>query len=112
MKLGDIVILSFPFTNLTTAKARPAVVVAQTPDFNDLIVCLITSVIPQVIHPLHLLLTPNPTNNLRAKSLIKIYRIATVEINRVSAVIGRLETSEIDSFKQKFKSLVDTEMQP
>ncbi len=32
MKTGDIVIIPFPFAELTNIKARPAVVIAETKD--------------------------------------------------------------------------------
>jgi len=111
MNLGDIVIISFPFSDLISAKARPAVVVTQTPDFGDVVVCLITSVIPSTLHPQQIPLTPNLINNLRTESVIKVYRIATVESNKVLAVIGKLNTLELSDFKHKFISLVDTNME-
>ena len=39
---GDIVVIPFPFSDLTEAKRRPALVVAKL-DGNDLILCQITS---------------------------------------------------------------------
>jgi mRNA interferase MazF len=40
--VGDVVILPFPFSDLSSRKLRPAVVVAKA-DFSDLIFCQITS---------------------------------------------------------------------
>jgi mRNA interferase MazF len=39
---GDIVVLPFPFSDLTQTKRRPALVINQL-DGNDLILCAITS---------------------------------------------------------------------
>lgn len=39
---GDVVVVPFPFSDLTQAKRRPALVVAVLPG-NDLILCQITS---------------------------------------------------------------------
>jgi mRNA interferase MazF len=108
MQVGDIVIVSFPFTDLVSYKARPAVVIRQTLDkHQDVILSLISSVVPQILSPLQMLLKPNSTNNLRALSVIKIERIATVENDKILSVIGKLSREESTTFKQLFISLVD-----
>ena len=108
MKTGDIIIVSFPFTDQINFKARPAVLVTQTTDYDDIIVCLISSVVPQKIKPLYLFLDPEKSNGLRKKSVLKIDRIATIEKAKVVAVIGKLNKEELSYFKEKFKSLVDS----
>lgn len=40
--VGEVVVVNFPFSNLKGQKLRPALVVAQS-EFNDLILCQITS---------------------------------------------------------------------
>lgn len=39
---GDVVVIPFPYSDLTNAKRRPALVLAQS-SYNDLILCQITS---------------------------------------------------------------------
>lgn len=39
---GDVVVISFPFSNLTRNKRRPAFVIKDLPD-NDILLCQITS---------------------------------------------------------------------
>ncbi len=85
MNIGDIVIVSFPFTNLVSFKARPAVVIAETPDeYKDVLVSLITSVVPPQLNSLQIRLLTNETNNLKVDSVIKVYRIATIENDKIS----------------------------
>ncbi len=108
MQTGDIVIVAFPFTDLIGDKARPALVVAVTDDvYKDVIVCMISSVLPQQITSYQLLLQPTITNKLRAVSILKINRIVTVENNKVIARIGMLDSEDLIKFKLTFKSLVD-----
>lgn len=107
MHTGDIVIVSFPYTDLINYKARPAVVVTQTRDnFNDVIISLITSKVsePKV---LEILLQPDSNNNLKVTSVIKIARLATVEQDKILATIGKLNPDQLREFKMLFKSLVD-----
>jgi mRNA interferase MazF len=108
MQTGDIVIISFPFTDLISYKARPAVVIRQVSGkYQDVILSLISSVVPQILSPLQMLLKPDSTNNLRVLSVIKVERIATVENDKILSVIGKLSKEELAIFKQLFKSLVD-----
>ena len=109
MHTGDIVLISFPFTDLVTSKVRPAVIIAETPDYDDIIVCLITSVIPIILNPLGMVLQPDKINNLKTISLIKVYRNATVKSDKVLSRIGKLNTFRNSDFRQKFKSLVDND---
>ena len=40
---GDVVVLPFPFSDLSASKKRPALVVASIQPHGDLILCMITS---------------------------------------------------------------------
>src|SRR5690348_1519633 len=103
VQTGDIVIVSFPYTDLVSFKARPAVVVAQTKDnYNDVIIALISSVIPATVSPYQMILQPDNINNLRAPSVIKVSRLATVEENKIVAVIGKLSSAQLTTFKTLF----------
>ncbi len=47
MKSGDIILIPFPFAELTNKKVRPAVVIGLTKDkHKDIIVSAISSVVP------------------------------------------------------------------
>jgi len=108
MKKGDVVIVSFPYADLISFKARLAVVVKQIQDsYNDVIVALISSVVPKILFPHQILLQPNKINNLKKASVIKVARLATVEQDKIVAVIGKLSKEELTHFETVFKSLVD-----
>ncbi len=108
MQTGDIVIVNFPYSNLIEEKARPAVVITVSEDsYRDVIVCMISSVIPKPILNHQLLLVPSKQNNLRATSILKVCRIVTVENDKVLASIGKLDNEDLKKFKLSFKSLVD-----
>lgn len=80
MKTGDIILIPFHFAEATHVKVRPSVVVALTKDkFSDVVVCAISSVIPKSISDNEIVISPNKTNKLRVKSVIKVDRIVTLK---------------------------------
>ena len=108
MNTGTIVLIPFPFAELTNVKVRPALVAATTKDkYRDLILCSISSVIPAIPNPFEIILQPNGENNLRVNSVLKIDRIVTLKKDDVITVLGTLSKTEVAFFKDKFKQIVD-----
>jgi len=106
MKTGDIILIPFPFAQLTNVKVRPAVVIAQTKDkYKDIIVAAISSVIPKTITKNEIIIEPNETNKLRTKSVIKVDRIVTLKKEDMIAPLGKLSEAELTTFKNIFKNL-------
>ena len=107
MKTGDIVLIPFPFAELTNVKLRPAVVVSETKDrYRDLIVCAISSQVPVTISPAEIVLNPDGKNGLRVVSILKVDRIFTLKQERVVAVLGNLSAHHLQQFKEIFAGLV------
>jgi mRNA interferase MazF len=69
MRKGDIVLLSFPFTDLKGSKTRPALVLVVS-DL-DVIVAFITTQFKWQ-SPYDILLEPNDFNGLKKNSLVRI----------------------------------------
>lgn len=91
MKTGNIILVPFPFSELTNIKVRPAVVISTTKDkYEDLIVSAISSVIPDSISANEIIIESNSINNLRVKSVLKVDRIVTIKKESVIAMIGSL----------------------
>jgi len=108
MTTGTIVLIPFPFAELTNVKVRPALVVSMTRDkYQDLILCAISSVLPAVTGDFEMILQPDKNNNLRVPSVIKIDRIVTLKKEDLIATLGILSAEETFSFKKKFMQLVD-----
>lgn len=109
MKLGDIVVVDYPFSNLVQTKIRPAVFVTITDDKNkDAVLCLISSVVPVKPNKREILLRPDKVNNLRSPSVIKTYRVATVQQTKIITTIGKLSANELKAFIAAFQSLVSS----
>jgi mRNA interferase MazF len=107
MKAGDIILIPFPYAELTNIKVRPAVVVAITDDkYKDIIVCAVSSVIPESLSKNEIILTPDSRNRLRVKSVLKVDRIVTLKHENKIADLGKLSASNLALFKTKFKRLI------
>ena len=107
MNTGDIVLIPFPFAEFTNRKVRPAVVVCETKDvYKDLVLCAISSVMPSKLTENEMLLKIDKVNNLRKDSIIKIDRIVTAKEQDIIARIGKLNNSDLQKFKEKFRELV------
>jgi mRNA interferase MazF len=80
MKTGDIILVPFPFAELSNRKVRPCVAVCETKDkYRDVVVSAISSVVPKELNENEILLEADFINNLRVTSVIKVDRIVTVK---------------------------------
>ena len=102
MAKGDIVLIVFPFTDLTGSKLRPGVVLVESN--LDLVVCFITTQLSWK-EPTDIQLTPNSTNNLKQVSLVRISKLATLDRQLVKGLLGNLSTSELEEINSSLKSL-------
>lgn len=77
---GDIVLINFPFTNLTDSKVRPALIITEKKE--DIIVLGIFSKAPDAIEDSWFLLEERTNwfnqTGLKKKSIIKTEKIAVV----------------------------------
>jgi mRNA interferase MazF len=103
MVKGDIVLITFPFTNLSGSKLRPAVILANTAF--DPTVCFITTQIGWQENT-DLLLTPSMTNGLRKQSLIRTSKIATIDRSLAKGLLGKLSKQDIGDLDKKLKILL------
>lgn len=94
---GDVVVVPFPFSDLTNTKRRPALVVAQLTK-NDLILCLITS---QTTNDNYTTLIENNNfeiGSLNKTSYVKSNRVFTANERIIAYKAGRLteeKTNEV-----------------
>ena len=103
MVKGDIVLITFPFTDLTGSKLRPTIVLADTE--LDVTVCFITTQLQwQELTDVQLL--PTSSNGLRKQSLIRTSKIATLDKALAKGLLGRLTHQEVEDLNSKLKSLL------
>jgi mRNA interferase MazF len=92
VKKGDIVLLSFPFTDLKGKKIRPALVLVVS-DL-DVIVAFITTQFKWQ-NPYDVLLEPNDLNGLKKTSLVRVSKITTIDKDLILGKLGELNAFEI-----------------
>ena len=99
---GDVVLVPFPFTDLSAVKQRPALVLS--PDrLNkvrpDVVVAAITSQIPDVIGEDEILLSDTDlrTAGLPKASIIKLGKIFTIHQGLIRKKLGRVPDSTLQS---------------
>jgi len=100
MKKGSIILIPFPFTDLTGSKVRPAVVLSKNE--LDVTISFITSEL-KWISEYDIPLFPSELNGLKAPSLIRISKIATIDSALALGELGELSKLEIDELN---KSLI------
>jgi mRNA interferase MazF len=86
---NDIVLLPIPFTDLSSHKVRPAIVIGHGPDPRDIFVVPITSRLQQATFPLR----DWKSCGLNVPSTVK-GQLATVESKLVRRVTGHLAKSD------------------
>jgi mRNA interferase MazF len=109
MRTGEIVLVPFPFAELTQLKARPAAVIAETADrYHDIIVAAISSVVPSSPSRNEFSVRPSGTNGLRVESVIKVDRLVTTKLEKVIAHLGELSAEDTERLILIFRALPQT----
>jgi mRNA interferase MazF len=100
---GDIALVLFPNSNLSSAKTRPALIVQANnlqSGLPQIIVAMITSQMFRAGHPSHVTVLLNSLegqqSGLLTDSVVMTDNLATIIISAVNRIIGSLSTPEID----------------
>lgn len=102
MVKGDIVLIPFPFTDLTGSKLRPALILAQTN--TDITVAFITTQLKWQ-EPTDILLQPSGTNGIKKDSIVRSNKIATIDSTLVIGKIGAINSDQIKELHLKLKTI-------
>ncbi len=92
---GDIVVLPFPFSDLTEAKRRPALVLAEL-DGTDRILCQITSQNFEDRYAVSIDELDFEEGSLRKRSNVRPNRIFTADSKIILYKAGHIKSSKID----------------
>lgn len=103
MKQGDIVSVPFPFSDLSSSKVRPALVVSQSSHGDDLILVFIS----HKKHPGAVRLFPRDfiAGGLLKVSFVRYHKLATLSRHIVRKRIAVLSSAKIKEIVLKIRSL-------
>ena len=98
LKRGDIVLVPFPFTDLSSQKVRPAVVLTPAPESSDILIAFISSVVqPKAAQPTDYVLKEDlpdfPGTGLKKASVFKMNKLLTVQKSLVIRRLGKTSPS-------------------
>jgi|SRR6266850_7952964 len=105
---GEVVVVPFPFTDLSSAKVRPALVLASL-SRGDVILCQITS--QSAGHPEAILITSSdfePGGSLNRPSFALPHRLVTANDVVVRRAVGKLKPAKLEEVRVRVCETIRT----
>jgi mRNA interferase MazF len=102
MKKGDIILVPFPFTDLSGSKLRPALVLVEEGD--DVIAAFISTILRERFDSDYFV-KKSDKNSLKKDSLIKLNKLATLSRDLVKGKIGELSNYDLKEIDKKLINL-------
>jgi mRNA interferase MazF len=103
MNKGDIVLVPFPFSDLSGNKLRPSLIIIETE--KDVTVAFITTQI-QWKEATDMLLRPTNVNGLKKESLIRLSKLATIDKDIVAGRLGSITNEELNELNNNLKVIL------
>jgi mRNA interferase MazF len=97
MEKGDIILIPFPFTDLSGNKNRPALVLVSGEI--DITVAFISTQIKWK-EETDVILKPTRKNGLKKESIIRLSKIATIDKDLALGLIGQIDKESISLINQ------------
>ena len=91
---GDVVVLPFPFSDLSASKRRPALVVAKG-EYGDVILCQITSKTKKGAENIEVKNNDFQEGSLKITSYIKTRKIFTADLGLILYRAGKIKKDKI-----------------
>ena len=105
---GDIVVIHFPYTDLSAAKKRPALIITPL-EGDDLIMCQITSKEIRDKYAITLAMSDIADGSFHYSSNIRPNRIATLDEKLIEKKIARLNNHKFQKVVEALKKIIDGE---
>jgi mRNA interferase MazF len=102
---GDIVVIPFPYSDLSNTKRRPAFVITSFPNM-EVILCQITSQKPSDSYSVRINNSDFADGSLHQESFIRINRIFTADQNIVLYKAGSLQSNLAEEIINKVICLI------
>ena len=104
---GDVVVVPFPFSDLSQSKRRPALVITELTG-DDLILCQITSQSISDKYTIELIDRDFKKGTLKKKSNIRPNRIFTADSNIILYKVGMLKDEKIKEVIKKIIQIIQS----
>lgn len=102
---GDVVVVLFPFSDLSSAKKRPALVLA-TPDGDDVILCQVTSRLVSDRYAILIGEADFSSGSLRQESNVRPTRIFTADKRIIQYTAGHLKDTTITAIVDRIVEIM------
>jgi mRNA interferase MazF len=107
MSKGTIVLIPFPFTDLSGHKVRPALVLYNQKGGENCVVAFISSTPHKKIGLNDVSVAPSEHNGLKVSSTVKISKIATLQKKIILGELGSLEPVIMTKVDASLRNLLD-----
>lgn len=102
MAKGTVVLVIFPFTDLSGSKLRPSVILSD--NGSDVTVGFVTTQIKWQ-EPTDLLLEPTAVNGLKTPSIVRVSKLATLDKKLIKGYIGHLSFDDLSRLNECLKQV-------
>lgn len=113
MKRGDVVLLTVPFTDLSSTKVRPAVIISNdnyNANQNGVVLVLITSNVSRVSPDDYVLDVGNPefkNTGLKQASAFRVGKIQTLSKKLVNNKLGFIGPNTLNTIRSRLRNLLE-----
>lgn len=98
IRKGDIVLVQFPFSDLSQTKLHPALILAFNSILNEVTLCFISSRLVQTSSPDELVILKSDdefhVTGLKVSSKIRVTKIMTIEQGLILRKLGKLSNKQ------------------
>ena len=102
---GDVVVVPFPFSDLSRAKRRPVLVIASSQG-DDLILCQITSQIRRDPYAISLTAQDFSVGSLKQASFVRPDKLFTLDASIILYSAGHVANEKLEAIKNAVISIV------
>ncbi len=103
---GDVVVVPFPFSDLSSTKRRPALVAATLGKGDDVVLCQITSRTVADNFSIHIAESDFATGGLRRKSNVRPNRLFTADAKIILYRTGQLSIRKMQAVTAKIVEII------
>lgn len=105
MTIFDIALIPFPFSDLSSTKKRPCLIIGEFSPRSlgkHYVICMITSKIHGIKFPFDVVIGNIKSAGLPKDSIIRLTKVVTIEEKLIIKKLGKLAVGDIAAVKKSF----------